>query len=168
MMPVRQRHRASCGATVAAIVADVSLDLAEEVNGIGSTNGTKLRRTLASLGVRCGRRLVRVTARRRPAAGDIVRIKWRTKGGHWSIALAGGRYLCTIAGVVGARHFARRGGAVVSFLPVMGRGGAGTGERGDRRAKRVDRSTGGKNGRATGGTVFALEALPDADQARAR
>lgn len=73
MKALRQRHQHSCGATVVAMVACVSLDEAERVTGIHLTPTRKLRTALASFGVRTA---VRFVPGIEPAAGDIVRIRW--------------------------------------------------------------------------------------------
>lgn len=116
----RQRHRNSCGATVVAYLAGVTLDQAERIHGKGRTTPAELRFSLSAFGIQTDP-IRRVT--RKPGGlelpGDVVRVRWSgTNRSHWAVYLGGGEYYDP---ALGQRVTGFDGGRVTSFIPVSQR-----------------------------------------------
>lgn len=117
---LQQRHRHSCGATVVAHLAGVTLDEAEHIHGKGLTSPAELRFTLRAYGIETDP-IRRVT--KRPGGlelpGDVVRVRWAgTHRSHWAVYLGGGEYYDP---TTGDRVTGFNGGRITSFIPVKGR-----------------------------------------------
>jgi hypothetical protein len=102
------------------MVARMSLEAAEYINGGGLTTTRQLVAVLRALKLKVPHPvLVDVAKGRQPRPGDIVRLKWPT-GGHWVVKADVG-YFDPIHGHVPDESFYKgleKPGVVTSFLPI--------------------------------------------------